>query len=165
MESSRRHESLIPLSREHHYGLMLCLHIRRGLLQHGDDETWVRAKAAKAAEFFASDLTPHFEAEEEALFPAMRDFAGASDLLDELLSQHRELERLGNQLRGAASARLAELLVEFADLLEAHIRKEERELFPLYERDAGAELAGRVGSAVKNIIGDAAQPKNPELLK
>jgi hemerythrin-like domain-containing protein len=165
MESSRRHESLIPLSREHHYGLMLCLRIRRGLPLHGGDEGWARAKAALAAEFFASDLTAHFKAEEEALFPAMRDFVGAHGLINELLSQHRELERLGEQLRQVAGARVVEALGEFADLLEAHIRKEERELFPLYEKQAGAELVAKVGSAVKDIIGDAMRPRNPELLK
>ena len=165
MESSRRHESLLPLSREHHYGLMLCLRIHRGLPLHRDDETWGREKAVQVAEFFASDLTAHFKAEEEALFPAMRDFAGASELLNELLSQHRELERLGEQLRGAEGAQLAEALVRFADLLEAHIRKEERELFPLYERQTSAEVAAEVGRAVKEIIGDGLQPSNPELLE
>jgi hypothetical protein len=100
MGSSRRHDSLIPLSHEHHYGLMLCLRIHRGLSQHGGDERWLRAKAAQAAKFFRSDLTPHFRAEEEALFPAMRDFAGARELLEELISDHRELERLAARLGG-----------------------------------------------------------------
>jgi len=165
MKSSRRHESLIPLSREHHYGLMLCLRIHRGITLHGDDETWVRAKAAQAAEFFATNLVAHFRAEEEALFPAMRDFAGASELLSELISDHRELEQLAARLCARSVARLAEALARFADLLEAHIRKEERELFPLYEKEASAELAAKVGSAVNDIIGDAMQPSSPELLK
>lgn len=170
MKSSRRHESLIPLSREHHYGLMLCLRIHRDLPLRGDDETWVRAKAAQAAQFFATDLAAHFKAEEEALFPAMRDFTGASELLSELLSEHRELERLAAQLGGSevaelVASRLMAALSEFADLLEAHIRKEERELFPLYESQVEAELAAEVGRAVKNVVGDAMQPRTPDLLK
>lgn len=144
---------------------MLCLRIHRGLPPHGDGETWARAKAAQAAQFFASDLAPHFKAEEEVLFPAMRDFAGAPELLGELISQHRRLETLAEQLQGAEGARRAETLAEFADMLEAHIRKEERELFPLYEEQAGAELASEVGRAIRDIIGDASQPKNPELLR
>jgi hemerythrin-like domain-containing protein len=56
-------------------------------------------------------------------------------------------------------------LGEFADLLEAHIRKEERALFPLYERLVSAEVAAEVGRAVKDIIGDATQSRNLELLK
>lgn len=165
MSSARRHESLIPLSREHHYGLMLCLRIHRGMPLDGEDEEWVRAKAARAAEFFASDLTAHFKAEEDVLFPAMRGLAGASPLLNELLSEHRELERLAGQLGAADVATLKEALAKFADLLEAHIRKEERELFPIYEKQVGAELAEKVGRAVKDIVGEAMQPRNPELLK
>ena len=165
MKSSRRHESLIPLSREHHYGLMLCLRIHRGLPLRKHDETWARVKAAQAARFFATDLTAHFKAEEEALFPAMRDFSGASGLLSELLTEHRKLEALAERLRGTEAAKLVDALGEFADLLEAHIRKEERELFPLYERQMNPEGAAEVGREVKYIIGNAMQPRNPDLLK
>jgi hemerythrin-like domain-containing protein len=165
MKSPRRHESLIPLSREHHYGLMLCLRIHRGLQLRSNDETWTREKAAQAAQFFATDLAAHFKAEEEALFPAMRDIAGASELLNELLSEHRKLETLAGRLRGSQVRQLVDALGEFADLLEAHIRKEERELFPLYERLVSDEVAAEVERAVKGVIGNARQPKNPELLK
>ncbi len=165
MKSARRNESIVALSREHHYGLMLCLRIHRGLPAHRDDETWVREKAAKAEQFFATDLAAHFKAEEEALFPAMRDFAGASELLRELLSEHRKLETLAGRLRAPQVTHLVRALGEFADLLEAHIRKEERELFPLYEREISTDVAAKVGCAVKEIIGDGMQPNNPELLK
>lgn len=158
MSSARRHESLIPLSREHHYGLMLCLRIHRGLPLDGKDEEWVRAKAAQALGFFASDLTAHFKAEEEVLFPAMQGFAGAPPLLSELLSEHRELNRLAAQLSGSDVATLKDVLGKFADLLEAHIRKEERELFPLYEKEVGVELAEEEGRAVKDVVGEAMQP-------
>ena len=165
MKLSWRHESLIPLSREHHYGLMLCLRIHRGLPLHCDDGAWVRAKAAQAVEFFSKDLAAHFKAEEDALFPAMQDFAGASTLLNELFSEHRELERLAEELGGTEVAQLADALARFADLLEAHIRKEERELFPLYEEQAGTDLAAEVARAIRNVVGDAMQPRDPELLK
>jgi hemerythrin-like domain-containing protein len=56
-------------------------------------------------------------------------------------------------------------LGEFADLLEAHIRKEERELFPLYEKQVNPDVAAEVGREVKDIIGNAMQPRNPDLLK
>ena len=164
MKSSRRHESLIPLSREHHYGLMLCLRIHRGLPLHGNDETWIREKAAQAAQFFATDLAAHFKAEEEALFPAMSGFRGARELLSELLSEHRKLEQLADRLGGTSVVELTRALGEFADLLEAHIRKEERELFPLYEKEVPGEVAAEVGRAVKTIIGDAMQPRDPGLL-
>ena len=144
---------------------MLCLRIHRGLLLHSNDETWAREKAAQAAQFFATDLTTHFRAEEGALFPAMRDFVGATKLINELVSEHRKLEALAERLRAPDAAKLVGTLGEFADLLEAHIRKEERELFPLYERLVSADVAAEVGRAVKGIIGDAMKPRNPEVLK
>jgi hemerythrin-like domain-containing protein len=165
MKSRRRHESLIPLSREHHYGLMICLRIHKGLPLDGNDETWVREKAAQAAQFFATDLAAHFRAEEEALFPAMQDFADVSELLAELVTEHRKLGALAERLRGTEVTHLVEALGEFADLLESHIRKEERELFPLYERQVSAGAASEVGRAVEDIVGNAMQPRNPELLK
>lgn len=161
MKSSRRHESLVPLSREHHYGLMLCLRIHRGLPLRGNDETWAREKAAQAALFLATDLAAHFKAEESALFPAMRDFTGASELLSQLLSEHRKLEAMAERFRAPEVAQLAHALGEFADLLEAHIRKEERELFPLYETLVSDEVAAEVERLVKGVIGNAMQPNNP----
>jgi hemerythrin-like domain-containing protein len=144
---------------------MLCLRIHRGLPLRRNDETWARKKAAQAAQFFSTDLAAHFKAEEEALFPAMRDFSGASALLSELLAEHRKLEALAERLRGTAVATLVDALGEFADMLEAHIRKEERELFPLYEKQMSPDMAAEVGRGIKNIIGNAMQPRNPELLE
>ena len=154
MKSARRHESLIPLSREHHHGLMLCLCIRKVLAQPSVDEAVARETAAHAAQFFATGLVAHFKAEEEALFPAMQHFSGASKLLSELLTEHRELEALAARLADTEVSELVRTLDQFADLLEAHIRKEERELFPLYERFVSDEAAAEVDCAVKDIIGD-----------
>ena len=98
MKSSRRHESLVPLSREHHYALMLCLRIHRGIEAHKEDLGWLRAKTEHAIRFFETDLALHFKAEEEVLFPAMCNFPGARELISLLLREHRELESLIEEL-------------------------------------------------------------------
>ena len=165
MNSSRRHQSLIPLSREHHYGLMLCLRIHRGLPVNGNDEAWVRAKAAQAAEFFATELTAHFYAEENALFPAMFEFPGASELIRELTAEHRKLRQIATRLGGSKVAGLKVALGQFADLLESHIRKEERELFPIYEKEVSRDVDKLVERAVLDVIGNASQPRDPRLLQ
>ena len=161
---SRRHESLIPLSREHHYALMLCLQIRRER-PPDDSKAWARDKARQVALFFAADLAPHFRAEEEVLFPAMRGLAGAPELLDELLSDHQMIKAMVGRLEKTGAADLAAALADFADLLEAHIRKEERELFPIYERSMSVAAATTVERAIKDIIGDALQPRDKQLLR
>lgn len=164
-DSSRRHDSLIPLSREHQYALMLCLRIHRGLIEHDTDAAWLQMKAGHAVLFFEGDLLTHFQAEEEFLFPAMRELSGAVPILDELLGEHERLRKLIDQLRQSEPGSLPSTLKEFADTLEAHIRKEERELFPIYEQQASPETISRVERAIHGLIGSAAQPRNPELLR
>jgi len=141
------------------------MRINRGLAAGATNETWVRQKAAQAAQFFDSDLVPHFKAEEEVLFPAMQGFAGSTDLLHELLTEHRELESLAKRLHWTEFNELGDALLAFADLLESHIRKEEGQLFPLYEKQVSLEVAAEVGSGVKAAVGDAIQPRNAESLR
>ena len=163
--TSRRADSLIPLSREHQYALLLCLRIHRGLSEHRADSKWQQVKAGNAIRFFEGDLVTHFHAEEEFLFPAMSELPGAARITQELLKEHRRIELLIDRLRQVDDHALAATLEEFADTLEAHIRKEERELFPIYEQHAAPETLLRVEQAILGAIGSAAQPRNPELLK
>jgi len=165
MKASKRHESLIPLSREHHYALMLCLRINRGLRDNARDAKWLRSKARLTTLFFESDLVTHFRAEEEILFPAMRGIAQATELIAELGDEHRKLKTLVQQLQAADTNSTEATLREFAALLEAHIRKEERILFPIYENGIPAPTAEEVGHEIEALIGMAVQPRHPELLE
>ena len=119
MKASKRHESLIPLSREHHYALMLCLRINRGLRDNARDAKWLRSKARLTTLFFESDLVTHFRAEEEILFPAMRGIAQATELIAELGDDHRKLKTLVQQLQAADTNSTEATLREFAALLRS----------------------------------------------
>ena len=163
--SSRRDDSLIPLSREHQYALLLCLRIHRGLIEHGADSAWLQTKANHAISFFDEELTVHFQAEEEVLFPAMRELSGAPPIIDQLLAEHSAIRLLINELRDIDAVSIASRIKEFADSLEAHIRKEERELFPIYQDQASPETIARVQRAIFSRIGSAAKPRRPELLE
>jgi iron-sulfur cluster repair protein YtfE (RIC family) len=163
-KKSRRQTSLVPLSREHHYALVLCLRIHKGLLEHHTDRDWIQTKAGHAVEFFETELVVHFQAEERFLFPEMRDMAEAREVIEELLSEHRKIEGLIKRLRGLKGNALRLTLAEFADILEAHIRKEERSLFPIYEREVSPETTSRVEQAILGLIGSASRPRHPELL-
>jgi iron-sulfur cluster repair protein YtfE (RIC family) len=164
-DSSRRHDSLIPLSREHQYALMLCLRIHRGLIEHGSGTKWLQMKAGHAVRFFEGELATHFQAEEQFLFPAMRELSGAPLIIDELVAEHEKLRQLIDRLRHIEVRSLASTLKEFADALEAHIRREERQLFPIYEEQASPQAISNVGRAILKLIGSASQPRNPELLR
>jgi iron-sulfur cluster repair protein YtfE (RIC family) len=149
MNSSRRHDSLIPLSHDHHHALVLCLRIHRGLEKQGGDEAWLRSMTEDTLRFFASDLTPHFKIEEEVLFPAMQRLAEAAELIGALLSEHRALEGCIELLRQTQVAGLEDRLRQFADLLKLHIRKEENQLFPLYEKATSQKLADTIGQEIR----------------
>ena len=47
---------------------------------------------------------------------------------------------------------LGKLIFDLGDLLERHIRKEERELFPLFEQHAGEIDAGKIGAEISDIL-------------
>ena len=78
----------------------------------------------------------------------MESLPGASELLSTLRSEHRELGAIVERLCRTEGKQLVRALSEFADLLEAHIRKEERALFPLYERLVSPDVAAEVRRAV-----------------
>ncbi len=125
MPPLKRDPSLVPLSHDHHEGLLRVFFLRQALragqgLEH-------QAKVTR--EFFDADLVPHFRAEEEVLFPLLRPLLGADDgSIDALLAEHRVLEALTARLDGTPDR-----MREYADLLERHIRAEERQLFERYQ--------------------------------
>jgi|SRR5208283_2237439 len=97
---ARRHESLIPLSHEHHDGLLLAWRLRTGDLSKRERE--LRAKHVSA--FFEYGLINHLKLEEELLYRACRSVLGVeASLIHLLLNDHRrELPvKAGDQGRGA----------------------------------------------------------------
>src|SRR5258708_14250710 len=123
---ARRHESLIPLSHQHHDALMLAWRLCTGDLTKREPE--IRARHVSA--FFEYRLINHLKLEEELLFPAFRAVLGVeATLIDVLLSDHRELWAKAAAIKAGAH----EQLDSFCVLLERHIRTEERQLFVLAE--------------------------------
>lgn len=148
---AKRHASLVPLSHDHHHGLALGLRLVQGdnaLLNDG----WTHDRAAQARmvlDFYNRELRHHFAAEEDALFPAMRrDIPDSSGLIDSLVEQHRVMENIISRLRNADGDELAALLVQLGEVLEQHIRSEERDLFVLYQNHYSDEEANRLGAAI-----------------
>ena len=148
-----RHPSLVLLSHDHHHGLALALRCRKQALGQLKPmgAAGLRQRANEVVEFFHANLVAHFRAEEEVLLPLMRTLVPASAaLLDELLSQHKQLRQAIPKLQ--AGSGLAKLIFDLGDLLERHIRKEERELFPLFEAHVDAARAESVGAELKRIL-------------
>lgn len=114
----QRHPALRDLSSDHHLGLVLARKARQAASESIQDQryAWETLKNR-----FQAELEPHFRLEEEVLLPAMRQ-AGESVLVERTLTEHKGLRKL------VAEDRI-ENLARFAELLTAHIRFEEKELF------------------------------------
>jgi iron-sulfur cluster repair protein YtfE (RIC family) len=131
---ARRHDALIPLTHDHHHGLAQARRLRIA----ADSESEERlGPASEFIEFFEASTLQHFRDEEEVVFPVL---VGAVDeppeVLVRVLVEHLRIHHLAARLRNELSTGSvsAETMSELAGTLEAHIRTEERELFPLIER-------------------------------
>jgi len=156
-----RHPSLIPLSHDHHHGLALALRCRKqslGQIKPMGLEG-LKERASELRDFFNVHLLKHFRAEEEALFPLMREAIPQSGLMiEELTKDHERMRSATAELEKRTG--LGKLIFDVGDLLERHIRREERELFPLFEERIGAEEAAAVGEKIKQILGMPAGSTN-----
>lgn len=128
----KRSASLQSLSHDHYAGLQLAARIRRLCASPAD----VSSIVADVAAFREAELRPHFAAESTLLLPLLEQIAPtfASRMVDE----HATLNSLVDRLI-AAAGNTRDLLVDFATLLSAHIRFEERQAFPAIEQEADEE--------------------------
>jgi hemerythrin-like domain-containing protein len=139
-----RDASLIPLSRQHHNALALCVLSRRALAADSSPESAANV-ARRVIDQYEVELINHFEIEEQVLFPA----CGALPLVQQLVQEHRAMERI---VRGLRSAPSAALLEQFFELLTVHVRREERELFEELQRTLRREELDRLGAEIDRRV-------------
>lgn len=148
----KRHPSLRKLSDDHHGGLVQARRLRRA----ADADAGGEALAEKAREFlrfWENDTSPHFREEEEVLLAVYARHGGELDEgpVREMVADHARIRGLVAAL--AEESRSGEVRREtlrgIGESLEAHIRLEERRVFPLVEaalpEEALAEVAERLG--------------------
>lgn len=150
----KRHSSLIPLSREHHDALLLATRLQQGrtalLRLWSHDLRW---QAEYVTRFFDDHLARHFDLEERWLFPPASQYVTTEpDLLNGLREEHDEMRQMVAGLRDFRELEEKKLectLAQFGQILEHHIRAEERKFFPLCEQ--------YIPSATLSEIGDKLQ--------
>lgn len=122
----KRSATLQPLSREHHSALALAKACERAA-QSGNEER-VNKACQRAIQAFYAELEPHFQYEEQSLLPLLNG-AQTRQLEQRTSADHRQLCGLLDGLRQGNSGALD----SFGKCLTAHVRFEERELFPVLE--------------------------------
>jgi iron-sulfur cluster repair protein YtfE (RIC family) len=149
-DTMKRTPELRSLSEDHHHGLVHARRLRRAT--EADEADSAESVARGFLNFWQKDTALHFRKEEEVLLPVMARYKGdlSRQPLLEMLEDHARIRGLVMQLSDEAIAgnvRL-ETLHEIAERLEAHIRLEERVVFPLIEESlseaALTELAARL---------------------
>lgn len=122
----KRSPYIIKLSRDHHASLLFCWKLRQGMKLHVAAERMRRYVA-----YFAKDhLAPHFREEEEILFAAAVD----DTLVGQAMREHDEINNLVSAIATTHLKELPALLGSVADRVDAHVRFEERVLFPHLEK-------------------------------
>lgn len=124
----KRCESLQPLSREHHHGLLFSWKIKTGIKKNVE----VSRIKIYADWFYQNYLIPHFGVEEKFVFPIL---GNDHELIERAVSEHRSLERLFE----SSPAEFQKNISLIGDALVNHIRFEERVLFGAIQKMATAE--------------------------
>lgn len=125
----KRSKQLAPLSREHHDGLLFSWKIRQGL-ENGTSFAKLREYTIW---FWQHHIRPHFFQEEKILIPYM---PAGHPLAAQLKSEHAHIRELILHLDKEADKQTFTIL---SDLLDKHIRFEERQLFTFLEEILTAE--------------------------
>ena len=140
----KRHASLVPLSRDHHFGLVMARRLILGRATNPRAD-WPADRARqlrRLIDFFEADLRVHFEIEEAHVFPAAgQRLAGGDREVASLLADHEAMRAMIRGFEADPAAALDERLPAFGYLLAAHIHREERGFFErLQAACAPAEL-------------------------
>ena len=140
----KRHEKLQPLSRQHHNGLLAALLLKKGMAKAAR----ANAMAAFIIDFWNKDLQEHFKSEELFLVPSLMNTSFDKNLNDQLLQEHALIRSYIDSLRSNTDD--ISTIKAFTELLEKHIRFEERIYFPEAEKILSEEQLQKIGEQLKD---------------
>ena len=135
-----RNEQIKKLSREHHSSLLFCWKIRQGLKNNLQPQ-----RICEYVQYYwQQNLQPHFREEEKILFAPIKDRQVQS-----AINEHRQIRR---QIEGLANLKKNDMqksLARIADMVDDHVRYEERTLFPHLEKKLIKEQLKNIGEQIQ----------------
>ena len=137
----KRNENIQPLSRDHHFGLLFCWKIRKGLANAIE----IERINGYVNYFWLSNLHQHFLEEETILFHQLND-----KLCNDGIREHRAIALLIDKINGTEKQN-PRAYEELATLITQHIRFEERVLFPHLEKTLSADQLDNIGLALAGL--------------
>ena len=139
----KRNENIVKLSKDHHASLMFCWKLRQGIKQHVDE----KRMTAYVDYFWNHHFSEHFREEEEILFAPLQD-----ELVKKAIADHQQVQAFIKTLSDPAARDLYATFAKLADLVDEHVRYEERILFPHLEKELSEIQLDEIG---KQLPGDA----------
>lgn len=136
----KRNKNLIELSRDHHHGLLLGWKIKEGFKRNIP----VGTIAAYITFFADKALFPHFEEEETQVLTFLNE---NDELRRRTIEEHIEIRDLVQRISSPGFSD-KETLIRLARRMEAHIRFEERELFPYIETSLPESELDEIGELI-----------------
>lgn len=137
-----RHPGLIPLSKDHHQALALCVMTDRELAGSSGAQT-PAILVSRLLRKFDEEILEHFEFEEQVLFPALAGAPELSQLIAELRLEHIRMIEMTDKLRCNADWATVK---DFTRVLRDHVRKEESVLFEQAQQILSAGQLIAIGS-------------------
>ncbi len=136
----KRNKNIIALSKDHHYGLLFCWKIRQGLKMKIELER-IRNYINY---FWDGHMIEHFREEEELLFSKVN-----AAVCNQGKDEHEIIRLLISGINGHNKDNPA-TYTQLVNLVDQHIRYEERVLFPYLEKNISEENLNSIGVALQN---------------
>ena len=127
----------MPLSREHHYSLLFCWKLRRGVKLNVEQ----KRMTDYVAYFDKLFLSPHFAEEKNVLFVLVKDAQ-----TERAVQEHQQIKALVQSVLSSAGTIEYTAFEQLADAVDKHVRFEERELFPHIESCLSEEQLQNTGA-------------------
>ncbi|PZX65913.1 hemerythrin domain-containing protein [Hydrotalea sandarakina] len=137
----KRSEAMQPLSRQHHNALLFCLLLKKGIAKKADNSVMKDF----CISFWENDLMHHFQLEEDLLYSLGNTYPVLQSGLLQMKDEHTALQQYMNQIKIHVTYAI---LTEYVNLLEKHVRFEERILFPHIENTINSNILQQIGKAL-----------------
>ena len=144
----KRHPALIPLSHDHQASLLLAMILKKETPQYRGMPGTTEGKLKLLQQRFQDEIKAHFDKEENILFPIITGRTEEIDvLIDELIGEHNALRFMIEEAKPGPT--LYDDIDKIGNLLDDHIRKEERRLFQLIQLNFSEEELAEIGSSIE----------------
>lgn len=136
----KRNPNLMVFSHEHHHGLIFSVRLKSA------NQTNAETLKLYVEDFWSKYLSSHFALEEKLFCGFLID----EKISNQFFNEHEEIRKLIDAIKNSKND-FAELAARLGEALNAHIRFEERTMFPYLEETLEKKDLKIIGTALASI--------------